>query len=66
MKTTFTTHCFFQVDFAVLREQNRKSRFLCEGASSIVLTLEGRNLPLVDIVRIPPANEMLDLRKRGS
>lgn len=64
METTTTTHGFSQVDFAVLREQNGKSRFLCKGASSIVFALEGGDLPLVNIVRVPPANKMLVLRNR--
>lgn len=64
--TTFTTHCFFQVDFAVFWKQDGKSRFLCKGASSVVLALEGGNLPFIDIVRVPPANKMLELKNRGA
>lgn len=48
------THCFLEVDFSVLWEEDREAGFFSEGASDIVLALEGGNLPLVNVLRVPP------------
>lgn len=59
------THCFSQIDFTVFWEQDRKGRLLCEGASGVVLALEGGDLPLVDVVRVPPAKRNVKRSVRG-
>lgn len=48
------THCFLQVDFSIFWEEDCEGGFFGKCASDIILALESRNLPLVDVVRIPP------------